>query len=356
MRLAIQEIEARCEASQGGITKLRDEAIERERFFAEEIRRVREEAHRQIQIVREEAASLVAEAREDMLATRYGSGAEPTLKRKPLANPALYDGDGASFAAWKQALAYKIERDEAFIGNRRDKWEFVWASLAATAQNVVRSFYELGGTRGDYDPADFLNYLATTFDNPHKKTQALAQLESLRMGTKQTFAQFLTQFEMLLATSGGLGWTDEVKVNYLRTRISLRMRNAQVGSALDFSTYFEAVASYRRIAQDLESIDLEQRFSSKTSSPQPVTSSTDTPMTGVNAAATRRVRGGAAATQRQRASWVPAETFRARRDSGACFRCGDTGHMRQECLKLPAIKSTSTVSAAQMEEQNKGKG
>jgi hypothetical protein len=301
-------------------------------------------------------AQKAAQDKLDQLANRPPQQNEQQTRR-PLKDPSPYAGDGASFQSWKHAMEYKLARDAIFIGDARDQWEYIWANLTSSTQEKVRAFYNSGGGLEDnaYQPSHFMNYLTITFDDPHKRAQALANLEALQMRPAQTFTQFHTLFEMLVADAGGLQWTDEIKINYLRGRVSKRIRTAAIGFMLENNNYVKVVETYKRIATDLEFMDMEQRYTRQPPTrpqTQPTTDAAgDTAMTDVSAASSsvragmgkKKARGGTSQGSRQRAAWVSREQFQSRRETGACLRCGAHGHRRSECTLLPAIRPTMGV-------------
>ncbi|QBZ62210.1 hypothetical protein PoMZ_11087 [Pyricularia oryzae] len=292
-------------------------------------------------------------------------------KRKPLRDPPLYDGVPASFTAWRCAMEYKLRRDADFIGDHRDQYEYLWAGLETSVQKVVRSYYEVGGRDGAYRYTDFLDYLERIYDDPHKRAQALAELETLKMKPGQSFAQFIAIFERTLATAGGLAWADEVRTNFLRFRVSPRIREACVGRGMGDGTYLGAVAIYRQVAQDLEAIELDRRFgphrAGAATAPRPPKDE-DTPMTGV-AAMGSRPNGGARGRRRPgqtqpsdtnrrdtrpRAQWVPSDEYQRRRETGACLRCGNSGHQVADCTYAAALRPSTVVAAITTETPGEG--
>lgn len=84
----------------------------------------------------------------------------------------------------------------------------------------------------------------------------------------QSFTAFITKFETLLAAAGSIFWTDEIKTNYLRLRISNRIRFAAVLNERQMLTYFGMVNTYKRIAQALEAIDINTKLNKKGTHPQ----------------------------------------------------------------------------------------
>lgn len=290
------------------------------------------------------------------LESRLQNPLAPESRRKPLPVGAPFDGSQDSFPAWKITMQHKLRTDKIFIGGPQELWVFLWGNLAPKVQSRVAAFYEEGGARYAYDTDRFLDYLTTCYGDPHRKSGALAKLELFRMRDQDSFARFHVQFEQLLAQAGGLTWSDEVKVNYFRSRLSPRLRDKAIGIITDPTQYEQTVDAYRRIAYEVEAWDMEQRHrkrgqghqgggTKQTSSPSGPQGG-DVVMTDVavmspshprQSTATGPQRGGARASgARQRARWASMEEMNRRRESGVCLRCGHQGHFARSCSLLPA--------------------
>ncbi|KAK4172274.1 hypothetical protein QBC36DRAFT_294517 [Triangularia setosa] len=85
---------------------------------------------------------------------------------------------------------------------------------------MAAAFFKKDGPDGTSDPERFLTYLATCYGDPNIEQRALARLESMVQGEKESIASLLPKFEKELADSGGVEWSDAVKINYLKRTIN----------------------------------------------------------------------------------------------------------------------------------------
>lgn len=282
-------------------------------------------------------------------------------KRKPLPEGPKFDGSKKMFASWLATTRYKLAEDECFIGGDRNKWHYIWGNLTEKAQQRVTAFYEIGGTSGDHNPEEFLNYMQSVFQDNHRMEMAQTELEMMEQGKDELFSTYIVRFEQTLALAGGLQWDDGVKLTRLRRGLNKRMKECCLGRGIARNNYANAITSYRSVAVDIETLLLEDRYRARhqarhpTPAPARRDAEGDTPMTGINSARSTRGanrgrsgRGG----QRRQAEWVTQDVMRQRREDGSCLRCGKTTHRIAACDLAPARRPVQVNTLDAEEEED----
>lgn len=276
----------------------------------------------------------------------------PVSSRKPLPMGEPFSGSKSAFRAWRVTMEHKLSSDAAFIGGPRDMFAFIWSQLSASVQREVAPFYEIGGNGGVWDPTEFLKYLEFCYSDNHSRERAQTKLESLRQGHNESFSDFFIRFEQLLVQSGGSKWDDEQRLLKLRRALNNRIRAVAMNRGVTRTNYDAAVAAYKSIAVDVETMAIEDRMRPSTT---PGTSQRrdgdgDVEMTTVSV--TRTSPPGASQPRRgttgrkgpTRATWVPDALYRQRREANLCTRCGEEGHIRRECAN--AVVTTVRLARA----------
>lgn len=287
-------------------------------------------------------------------------GTKSRRKRLPVGAP--FDGKKELFPAWKTTIQHILVADQEFIGDHHNQWVFIWSNLTAPVQNTVASFYEKWGPEAGYDPQVFLNYLESTYANPHEERVASQELEVMKQRSDEPFHTYIVRFEAKMAKAGGLRWTDGQKLRALERTLNDSILDVAMAMSIPDDNYIRAVECYREIATKVEARRLrkkhQQRFGEKANDnhgqqgPQ-VDSEGDTRMTGVGSARTQRPRNkngtnkvGPQAGGASRAAWVSEGIRAARRAAGACIRCGKKGHFIAECPMRPAVQPSSPAGKA----------
>ena len=290
---------------------------------------------------------------EKAAATTQPGQVRPDFKSIP-----SFDGDASLLASWLLTLRTVLSTKREFIGDDRDCWVWIWSKLGDKVKRRLAAFFENGGTNGDFDPNDLLEYVHTCYHDPHQRKRALRALTTVNQGAKETFTAFLNTFEVNLMRAGGMRWDDEIKLNYLRPRLSIRLQEAASIATVSDRDYSAAVDSYRRIAHGLETLSHDSGRGGILSHPNRQGGSSgrdadgDSAMTGVNATSSRNASSSATnrssnrTNNRRRAPWVTPEVRQQRKDANQCIRCGSSEHFVAGCMQLPAQPPQTSVNVA----------
>lgn len=277
-------------------------------------------------------------------------------KKKPtLPDPLRFDGSRRKFRAWQLEMEGKLLVDGPVIGGKHEQFAYIYARLDHQPQAMAAAFYTRGGSTGQRDPAEFLQYLDRTYGDPNLAERALSRLETIRQGDRESFASFLPKFERELADSGGVAWSDEVKINALRRAINPELRTSlahQLNVPKDYLGYVNAVQG---LSASLESLRLSTRNGPKARpvSKNPITQ--DIPRAGPSESPS---------TTDEQMDWEPTKIGRAgarqgppkannrpTQDGRKCFRCNEVGHIAAYCTQGPRARPTGKPEPAGTQER-----
>lgn len=181
-------------------------------------------------------------------------------RRKPVELGEPFAGDSALYPAWRLTIAYKLRVDEEFIGDVEARWNLIWTNLYVTKVQPKAVMCFVNGAQYGYDTECFLVYFDPLFTDEHRQATAHAELDLMRQAPTESFAAFYVAFEQKLATAGGQGWPDDIKLLKLRNAITKRMRDIGLNCGILRYNYIQAVSAYRGIASDIESYQLEEKL------------------------------------------------------------------------------------------------
>ena len=286
----------------------------------------------------------------------------PTSLRQQLPAPPLFDGDKKVFKAWKQQVEDKLLLEGPVIGSDAHQVAYIASRLGPVPQAAAVVWQQHGASR---TPANFLEYLAGIYQDPHEAQRALTALNSLKQG-KQHFSTFLPAFETLLAQADALGWPDNAKINLLSQTLSPELAQALAYQPDQPKTYTDFTAQAGMLATKIASFKLRQGPQhlqqpqqqqhhdpmdwTPTLAPLSAPAASSKPRfdPAAREAANDQLRG-------KRALWVCKEELQRRKNAKVCFRCARPGCGTKICPLLPAqrpqkqqqpsIQATSTVAA-----------
>jgi REP element-mobilizing transposase RayT len=66
------------------------------------------------------------------------------------------------------------------------------------------------------------------FTDPNEKARAFDRLRSLFQYSEEFFATFIPKFEREMFDAEGIGWSDEVYINYLKEAVNDKIRRGLV--------------------------------------------------------------------------------------------------------------------------------
>lgn len=303
---------------------------------------------------------------------------DPPLKEtvlKPTSFP-TYDGDRTTYAAWRRAVLSALRIDWHTFGYTDPRvFLMIYKALEGKAQKRAAAYFESGGVGGRESPEEFIAFLDRGNWDQTRASRARSELNEMKMGQKQKWNQFYSQWANKLTEASGDVWPDDVKVSLLRTALNTTLKVALASNHLVPENNFrEFVRIVSKIAQQHEEITRTvssfQRIgqlkpeSDKTNSEflrnnnerdnslkewgmsgkekgyvGEIDSSGDTYMGGVHS--TKVVLGPNGKPLRSK--WKTSEQIDKLRREGKCFRCERKGCSTNKCRLLPAKRPKSIV-------------
>ena len=174
---------------------------------------------------------------------------------KPTSFP-TYDGDRASYPAWRRAILSAMRIDWCTFGYTDSRvFLMIYKALEGKAQKQAASFFETGGIGGREKPEDFIAFLDRGNWDQTRLSRAKSELNDMKMGPKQKWSQFYCQWANKLTEAAGDIWPDDVKISLLRTTLNMNLKLALASNHLipddDFSEFVRIVS---KIAQQHDEI------------------------------------------------------------------------------------------------------
>lgn len=297
-------------------------------------------------------------------------------KLKPGKFP-IYNGDRVTYPAWRTALLSTLKRDwNTFRYDNSYVFLSIYNALEGKAKRQAGAFFESGGRDGRQDPEEFIAFLDRISWDPNKINRARSELSELKMGSKQQWASFFSQWANKLTEANGDRWPDDVKINQLKVKLNFNLRKALANNhLLPNDDYHEWLRIVGQIAQQHEELgresfvsgyvgrkvnnylenpavdDIRERGSENLTREWSVSgkekgfvgdvdSGGDTFMGGVNLAKVIRGPNG----KPLRAKWKSQDQIKRLKEEGRCFRCERKGCSTKVCRILPAINPTTEKS------------
>jgi len=267
-----------------------------------------------------------------------GTAPGAVIKRKPLPNPSEFKGDRSKFPDWETEMVMKLNADHEFIGAPRDQFYFIYQCLGGAARNTMAPYFREGGPNKDYNPQDFMQHLKDHYTDPNAVARATQELFSIRQGTNESFASFISRFERQIAEAQATTWPDSAKLGSLLQAITPRLRAVLATSRLPTDNFRNWAAEAAVVAGIMErlptsagGLGLADKHTWGGARARGTTTDTDgdTKMTGIQASGTQ--------AGRKRAVWVSEDVRDHRRRNNECIRCGKPGHHIARCRLGPAI-------------------
>ena len=267
-----------------------------------------------------------------------GSTAFNTQKAKErLPQLSEFDGTRGKFLCWEMEARNKLATDGAAIGDSKDQLHYVFARLRSNAGKMCLAFTKAEEQRSDGSGLRLLDYLSSTYGNPHRQQVALDNLRTLSQGPRESFAQFLPKFETELADAGALAFADPVKISYLRGALNRNMKEKLVGVIPTPSEYGPYVTLLQQLGSQMDILQLEENAKRSRQPSQHVKEDVmDWEPTPV-----RNSRYGLGLRRKEHAKWVSPEEIRRRWENRSCLRCGKEGHIVKDCPLLPPTRPSS---------------
>ncbi|KAI0992766.1 hypothetical protein K3495_g15419, partial [Podosphaera aphanis] len=120
----------------------------------------------------------------------------------------------------------------------------------------VANWFEIRRSSGEFRWREFVEHFKDTFSDRQARQAASEMLDRMEQGEHQYFADFLQDFELRVAQSGGdEAHTPLGKVQKLKAAINGKLRRALIGLKLpNAHLYEEWVAEVKEIALELEGL------------------------------------------------------------------------------------------------------
>lgn len=276
--------------------------------------------------------------------TRRPKERTPTLR--------TFGGKRTEWEDWFLAANVKLQIDGEAIGNTYQQFLYLTSRLegeaAKMARNTIRDAIAL--QRGN--ASEFLSYLNGIYGDANQQRRALQTLGTIRQKDRESIANYLPRFEVVLANAGlaaSFGTNDDdkdrVRIAFLENSLNSEMRNALIPFSLDPPTQYTqftktllalggALANLRT-THDYRLTRTNRREARQTSPKNERRGSDEMEWTRTN-------RLNTATSSKKRAKWVDPSILQDRRERNLCLRCGKDGHRIRDCVYLPARNPTSS--------------
>jgi hypothetical protein len=272
-----------------------------------------------------------------------------TKKKMTLPDPPRFDGNRKNYRSWKLEMEGKLRTDGCLLGPPVDQFTYIYSRLGVLPQAMAAAFYESGGPGGARNPADFLRYLTSTYEDPNVAQHALNNLDELVQGEKESFAAFYPKFEKELA--------DAVRINYLRRVLNKEMKSYLISMLHLPKDYLGFVRELHELGANIDAQTISQRRAEKKLRNLSSIGNTSPTQRVQNTEHTSALRPDVMdweptkinrAIQRQnkelvgkRAKWASEEEVQRRRREGLCTRCGRKDCWSDKCPLLPFKRPNS---------------
>lgn len=270
--------------------------------------------------------------------------------RHILPKPASFDGSKKTYPAWKRYMLQKIATDIA--DDRALRVNYVSAYCSGEAAAFVHDFIERPDN-AHCSYVDVLKHLSNRYEDPHKKENAMRELNELQMKSL-SFEEFVGKFETLESESGASVWPEAARVQTMKNKVAPWLRDLTVLGVdpLHEDTLNHYVQRLRTIVNRHNEVQGFQRGKNKSRETKPfppvvalAPEDKGDPMdwTKTNAAHTN---------QRPFAPAYSEKEYRARIKAKVCTTCGNAGHFSKACKyrraanqeRFPAASKTNSVS------------
>ena len=261
-------------------------------------------------------------------------------KSEKFPDPPMYDGKRKNLRPFVSKLRAKLRRNHDRYPSDQDKVDYSMSRLEGDAARTMDPFYR-SNTFHTLD--DFISLLEQTYDDASREHTAMAKLETLR----QKNLEFTSFFSEFLGLIGELDWNESAKVAALRQKISDEIREQLVGRTIprtlgEFATICQQIDEDLRYNQSARSRRIAANRPATTNRPtvnRPATTNATTkPSTPSH---------DLMDIDASRAQYAPAgsDERKDRLTKGACFGCGQKGHLHRDCPTNPYSKIRSYMSS-----------
>lgn len=243
-----------------------------------------------------------------------------------------FNGERSEWISWRTEAQTKLRIDGNAIGNEEEKFGYLYMHMSVAAQKRIQQWYNLRLKLGtDCTPAAFFERAEGTFGDPNERKNALTLLEVIKQRKDESFSDFVTRFEELLAQAGGEDWAMDLQVNALEKSLNSEMQSRLVSYPLPDPSYNTFRSACLTIDAKLQAMKTWTRNASASVAPKIIGGS------GGSKDSLGKSRGDDRVDNRERAPWVSGEERERRRNLGLCLRCGGANHRQKGCRLRSAI-------------------
>lgn len=271
----------------------------------------------------------------------------PQARKKPLLpDPPKFVGTKTTFRAWLLEMRNKLRVDGHLMGRQPDQFAYIFSRLERTPQNMTIAFMERGGSDGNHNPNQYLEYLESCYGDPNIQSRAIDRLQKLAQKNAESFSSFLPKFERELADGGGSEWTDQAKVSWLKGALNPTIKKTLVGIYPIPTRYPDYVKLLQTVGSQLEGLDTGRNSTSswRRSTTPPRNADRPDQMEWEPTRIQRMIQQDNEQLQGKRAKWVSREEMIARRKEGRCMRCGRSGCNVGACPLSPATRPKTHIN------------
>ena len=250
-----------------------------------------------------------------------------------------FNGERSEWISWRTEAQTKLRIDGRAIGNEEEKFGYLYMHMSVTAQKRIQQWYNLRIKMGtDCTPAAFFERAEGTFGDPNERKNALTLLEVVKQRTDESFSDFVTRFEELLAQAGGEEWAMDLQVNALEKSVNKEMQSRLVSYPLPDPSYNTFRSACLTIDAKLQAMKTWARSTASTASTSTLKPSN---FSGSKQQFPSKGQASDRVDNRERAIWASAEERERRRNNGLCLRCGSANHLQKGCKLRSAINTSS---------------
>ena len=226
-----------------------------------------------------------------------------------LPQPEYTHEDPTTYPQFRGFITQKLRVDALACGDTEpDRVWYGFACLKGTASSRIFPWIDYAQkTSIPLTIQAFLAQLDIAFSDPQKAQKAITKINQIRQG-RQSFREYLQEFEQTLLEAGGWGWDDIVRKGYLKAGINYKLKSLLV-SQVEPTSYVEYVSLLRLTSDNLEALER------TTFRNRPTSNSSTEPMDW----------------KPTNSTFVSKEIQATRRSAGQCLKCGTLGHIARNC-------------------------
>jgi hypothetical protein len=256
--------------------------------------------------------------------------------------PVLTDGKDPTFESWKLQIRDKLRTNADHFPTDEAKMAYVFSRTGGDAQKHLQPRYDEESQDQFDTDHEMITYLASIYEDPHRVQNARLEYKSLMMKTTETFADFHTRF-LHLAGQAKIP-QDDLRPD-LFDKLTLELQRTVLPVYSTLTTSKTLANECLSLDQGLRRIKarsdrLKTRTTTSMDHNAPVKAATTgfmdrKPPTTPAKPATRESTPTSTTTTNPWDVTTTRRTFNNPRQQGACFSCGQQGHMASDCPSKP---------------------